>query len=192
VSVETDEEIAAIKSVLDALTPLPVDVRQNVLDYVVKRLQISRSEVDLSHSDRGTPPPGDTGTSGAKDLPPLSAIHIKDFKTQKSPNSASEMSAIVAYYLANLAPQSERKDRITTKEIDTYFKIAGFPLPKIMDMTLVNAKASGYLDSIGNGEYRLNAVGHNLVAHSLPRGAGATRPQRRSPAKRSRTTAKKR
>ena len=38
-------------------------------------------------------------------------------------------------------------------------------------MTLPNAKSAGYFDAVGNGEYKLNAVGHNLVVHSMPRGA---------------------
>ena len=67
-----------------------------------------------------------------------------------------------------MAPKTERKDRITTKDIETYFKIAEFPLTKTQ-FTLPNAKAAGYLDAVGNGEYKLNAVGHNLVVHSMPR-----------------------
>ena len=82
------------------------------------------------------------------------------------------MAAIVAYFLENLAPPKDRKDRITTKDINTYFKIAGFPLPKKIQFTLPNAKGSGYLDAVGNGAYKLNAVGHNLVVHNLPRGKG--------------------
>ena len=60
--------------------------------------------------------------------------HIKDLKEKKDPHSASEMAAIVGYFLANLAPQKDRKDKITTKEIDTYFKIAEFPLPKKLNL----------------------------------------------------------
>ena len=56
--------------------------------------------------------------------------HIKELTKEKAPRSASEMAAIVAYFLENLAPPKDRKDRITTKDINTYFKVAGFPLPK--------------------------------------------------------------
>jgi hypothetical protein len=47
-------------------------------------------------------------------------------------------------------------------------------LPEQIRVTLPNAKAAGYFDAAGEGEYKLNAVGHNLVVHSMPRGAGAT------------------
>jgi hypothetical protein len=37
-------------------------------------------------------------------------------------------------------------------------------------MTLVNAKDAGYLEALGDGNYRLNPVGYNLIAHVLGRG----------------------
>jgi hypothetical protein len=99
-----------------------------------------------------------------------SQTHIKEFKEQKNPRYAIEMAAVVAYYLQDLAPPKERKDTISTRDVETYFKIAEFKLPTKPQFTLPNAKAAGYFDAVGNGEYKLNAVGHNLVAHSLPRG----------------------
>jgi hypothetical protein len=117
--------------------------------------------------------------------------HIKQFKEQKKPRSASEMAALVAFYLANVAPKAERKDKITTKDIETYFKIAEFPLPTKTQFTLPNAKAAGYLDAVGNGEYKLNAVGHNLVVHSMPRSDSGAIRARRKPAKRAKTAKKR-
>jgi hypothetical protein len=180
---EIEQEIAAIKSVLEALDPLKPDIRQNVLAYVVRRLKITlKLEGEGGDPAHAAEQPG----AGAPAVPPTPArlgnapVHIKAFKEQKNPRSDREMSAIVAYFLANLAPQAQRKEKITTRDIETYFKIADFPLPKKLDMTLVNAKAAGYFDSAGSGEYKLNAVGHNLVAHNLPRGTEGQRPARRA------------
>jgi hypothetical protein len=106
------------------------------------------------------------------------------------------MSALVAYYLSDLAPPQNRKRTINTKDLETYFKIADFPLPDFR-FTLNNAKAAGYFDAVGEGEYKLNAVGHNLVVHSLPRvnGRTTTKKKRHVPKKKStqksRSTAKK-
>ena len=55
---------------------------------------------------------------------------------------------------------------------------AGFPLPKAPPaMTLTHAKNAGYLNALPErGQFRLNSVGYNLVAHKLPGGkAGETR-----------------
>jgi hypothetical protein len=79
------------------------------------------------------------------------------------------MAALVAYYLSEVADQDERKESVNTSDLERYFKQAGFKLPKSLAKTLSNAAAAGYLDPVGNGYYKLNAVGYNLIAHGLPR-----------------------
>lgn len=187
-----DKEIEAIKAVLHALEPLPSDVRANVLGYVLQRLQIvlpSSTQASASGvSGALTDATGGTIETGGEQqtLP----VHIKILKEKKKPRSANEMAALVAYFLANLTPKTERKDRITAKDIETYFKIAEFPLTKTQ-FTLPNAKAAGYLDAVGDGTYKLNAVGHNLVVHSMPRAADGKTASRRRPAKRARAPKKR-
>jgi hypothetical protein len=186
-----DKEIEAIKVVLHALEPLSGDVRASVLRYVAQRLQVAVLPAAQSSGALSTIPPvvdSSTETGGERRTLPA---HIKELKNQKKPRSANEMAALVAYYLANLAPSTDRKDRITTKDIETYFKIAEFPLPEKTQFTLPNAKAAGYLDAVGNGEYKLNAVGHNLVVHSMPRGAEGKTTSRRKASKKARPPKKR-
>lgn len=169
-----DQEIEAIKSVLQALTPLSAKARASVLDYVAKRLDLVVPEALRIE--------GRTG-----EAPQQGELHIKDLKDQKKPRSANEMAALVAYYLANLAPQPKRKQTVNQKDVETYFKIAQFPLPRHIRAALPNAKTAGYFDTVGEGEYKLNAVGHNLVVHSMPRGraasAKASRPRKKAVSK---------
>ena len=94
---------------------------------------------------------------------------IRSLKEIKHPDSAQEMACLVAYYLKLKAPAEEKKHSIECSDLNKYFLQANFPLPKRMEQMLVNAKAAGYFDSAGRGRYKLNAVGHNLVAHTLPR-----------------------
>lgn len=174
-----DQEVEAIKSVLSALAPLSPKARVSVLEYAMKRLDIITATV---------PPVGETPPAELHHLKGEvvssvlgeSSIHIKEFKETKKPRSANEMAALVAYYLVNMAPQSERKETVNQGDMETYFKIAGYPLPKQIRVTLQNAKTAGYFDAVGSGEYRLNAVGHNLVAHSMPRGSSAESKPRHS------------
>ena len=189
-----DKEIEAIRAVLLALEPLSPEVRTSVLGYVLKRLQIALAPVQ--QTDVSTPAPSADARLGAAEATAraeqqTTPAHIKDLKENKKPRSANEMAALVAYYLENVAPSKERKDRIITKDIETYFKIAGFRLPEKPQFTLGNAKAAGYLDAVGNGEYKLNAVGYNLVVHSMPREAGSKAAPKRKPAKKTRPPAKK-
>ena len=103
---------------------------------------------------------------------PGKQISIRDLKDEKAPTSSNQMAALVAFYLSELAPPDERQDAINAADLQKYFKQAGFKLPKLLGQTLPNAAAAGYFDSVGNGKYRLNPVGYNLVAHGLPRGSG--------------------
>lgn len=179
-----DQEVEAIKAVLTALAPLSEKARASVLDYVVKRLSVQPL---LANPQQGLAV-GDTPASRLvhQGAPGTGPVHIKTFKEGKRPRSANEMAALVAYYLANLAPPGEKKATLNQQDIETFFKIAGFPLPKQVRVTLQNAKNAGYFDLVGDGQYKLNAVGHNLVVHSMPRGKGAEGP-RRSPHKRGAT-----
>jgi len=175
-----DHEIEAIKVMLAALAPLSEKARASVLDYVTRRLDLAPPATPIPGVGAGLtlPAPAPAGAAA-------STIHIEEFKEQKHPRSANEMAAVVAFYLMNLAPQDQRKNTINQRDIETQFKIASFPLPQHVRATLPNAKNAGYFDLVGDGEYKLNAVGHNLVAHSMPRGAsmgvaavkGAKRPK---------------
>jgi hypothetical protein len=179
-----DQEIHAIKTLLEALEPLEPKVRESVLGYVLQRLDIEPAvSRPRSPGLAGTPPlpPGESTSSlGKQD----EQIHIKELKNQKQPRSAIEMATLVAYYLSHKAPPSERKQKITTKDIETYFKIADFHLPTKPQFTLPNTKTAGYLDAVGSGEYKLNPVGYNLVVHSMPktRTAPAARSSKRKEA----------
>jgi hypothetical protein len=168
-ALESDSELFAIRAVLSSLVPLKREARSRVLDYVFKRLGLvldtgstapteSVRDFSLTNSDLGLPA-----------APPPGAIQdIRSLAQQKSPRSANEMAALVAYYLSDVAPQPLRKDTVDSDDLKTYFKQAGFKLPSSARMTLVNAKNSGYLKSVGEGQYRLNPVGYNLVVHNLP------------------------
>lgn len=167
---EYDQEVNAIKAILKALEALSPDARASVIEYVTKRLGVSTgASYTLMNvgSQSGRLEPNES----PQQLSTTATVHIKDFKQQKNPRSANEMAALVAYYLAELAPLDKRKKRINATDIQTYFKIAEYPLPEVR-FTLPNAKAAGYFNAAGEGEYELNAVGHNLVAHSLPRKPG--------------------
>jgi hypothetical protein len=187
-----DKEIHAIKSVLAALEPLDGPARTSVLDYVIRRLSIAMAAPGLNTAA--------TSPTTASPLTPAIAApggastpHIEALKNEKSPRSANEMAALVAYYLSHVVPPEQRKNAINTQDIETYFKIASFPLPRQVRVTLQNARNAGYFDSVGNGEYRLNAVGYNLVAHNMPRGAEkASRGRKSRTAKKRAPTRKKR
>jgi hypothetical protein len=160
---QTDRELAAIGSILQALDGLDGESIQRVLDYVFGRLSITgRSHVKTAST---TTPPAPISSESSHIRRPS----IRDLKEEKQPESSNQMAALVAYYLSEITDDQERKHEINTADLQKYFKQAGFRLPKSMPQTLSNAAAAGYLDPTGGGFYKLNPVGYNLVVHGLPR-----------------------
>jgi hypothetical protein len=160
-----DPELQAIATLLSVLEPLKPPARDNVIDFVFRRLGI------VMEAKRHLPQDSPVAMREFV-VDRVSEITPRDLRSlaeEKKPKTVIQKVALVAYYLANYAPGPERRDFITAADIKRYFKQAGFPLPTGPDsMTLVNAKNAGYLDGLQGGQYRLNPVGHNLVVHKLP------------------------
>lgn len=161
-----DLELNAIQTILSALEPLEEEARQRVITYILQRMKLPISTGNLSNRIADVSIASNIPATTL--IPVLAVTDIRTLKTQKNPRFANEMAALVAYYLAELAPVEDRKVTIDKDDIEKYFNQADFPLPKVSKQTLINAATAGYLDSIGNGKYKLNPVGHNLVVHGLP------------------------
>jgi hypothetical protein len=170
-----DAEIRALQVVIDALEPLDDDARSRVIDYTLKRLGIR----ELSTASPVLIPPADASASEAPPSVESQITDIRSLREEKQPSTAMEMAAVVAYYLSEAAPPYERRELVTTADIERYFKQAQYRLPSRLDMVLSNATAAGYFDRAARGEFRLNPVGFNLVTQTLPRAAGQT--PRRAP-----------
>ena|SRR2546425_8364421 len=157
-----DKELAAIGSIIATLEPLTAEERSRVLEYVLKRLQMTTVRPpSIASEERVSTPSLQVGER---------VVDIRSLKEQKKPRSANDMAALVAYYVSELAPPNEHRETVNANIIRRYFKMAGFRLPKDPLSTLANAAAAGYLDNVSRGEYRLNPVGYNLVVHGMPRG----------------------
>jgi len=170
----------AIDQVIGALEPLEPEARATVVATACSHLRISVGSVGQRpitppQQESAKPAPAGPPPSRTEEAPaPRATTDIRSFRTEKEPQSAREMACVVAFYLKELAPEGERKDTVSTADLDKYFKQARFKLPQRMAQTLVDCKNSGYFDSSGRGEYKLNAVGYNLVAHNLPPKSDAT------------------
>ncbi len=165
----------AIDMIIGALDSLEPDARQTAIEAACSHLNVklpsgsapqAPNPLHPSQSRSMQPSPGTQSQQPTQ-------IDIKTLKVQKEPTSAAQMACVVAYYLQELAPDNERKNTVTTKDMQKYFKQAKYRLPKQITQLLRDSKSAGYFDSApGTGEYCLNAVGYNLVAHSLPKSKG--------------------
>lgn len=157
-----------------------IDTIINVLQQLDERardtaLAAACAHMGLASPQASTQRPAQIAAGPAAQAPETSAgfghvrsMDIRSLKEEKQPQSAKQMALLVAFYLQEVAPVTEQKPAITSADIEKYFKQAGHKLPVKLGQLLIDLKADGYLDSTGRGEYKLNAVGYNLVAHGMP------------------------
>ncbi|MDP2862636.1 MAG: hypothetical protein Q8N95_07580 [Desulfobacterales bacterium] len=159
----------AIDQIISALDSLEPGARKTALEAASSHLGINALVNAPQHTMPQVPIPPLQGTSAPNPL----TIDIRTLKEQKQPKSARQMACVVAYYLRELAPESERSETVNAQDLTKYFKQAGFKLPKTIGQILPDAKVAGYFETAsGKGAYALNAVGYNLVAHNLPSNKG--------------------
>lgn len=164
----------AIDQVIEALGTFDDKDRRAILATVCSHLQIDLGvgHVQTAHSPSQTHERRVESSAEAMSAPAARSteqgLDIRRLKEEKKPNSARQMACVVAYYLQDHAPQNERKDSITTSDLEKYFKQAGYRLPKKLEQVLIDSKHSGYFESAKRGEYSLTRVGYNLVTHSMP------------------------
>jgi hypothetical protein len=104
---------------------------------------------------------------------------IRTFFDVKKPSSDVEAATAAAYFYTYAAPEKDRRETIDAALLQDAFRLARRPLPSRTIFTLNNARNAGYLDSAGEGQFKLNAVGYNLVEHAL--GSEGSEKVRRKP-----------
>lgn len=162
----------AIDEVIAALQPLDSTMRMTAIRAACEHLKITLVDKpdNVQLTGHEVRQPSQEPTSPAPQF-----TDIRSLKEQKQPQTASEMSALIAYYLSEVIKVDERKDTVNVDDMEKYFKQASYPLPKSKPLILHNAKKAGYFDSVGEGRFKLNPVGYNLVVHNLPSSSGEGR-----------------
>jgi hypothetical protein len=130
--------------------------------------------------------------SHASPIPPGQRTDIKTFTATKAPKSDQQFAAVVAYYYQFEVTAADKKDSIDAATMKDAARQAGRKQVKNWNLTLDNAKRAGYLDKAERGAFRLNAVGENLVAITLPgntvSGHGAGSALKKATAKKKKST----
>ncbi|MBU6431187.1 MAG: hypothetical protein KGJ58_04320 [Patescibacteria group bacterium] len=176
---EQDKEISAMNEIIASLNNLDDGQRQRVMKYVLERFGVPVTE--QINAPIMSPVQKPAQSVGYENTLNTKIVDIRTFKEEKSPRSAIQMAVLVAFYLQEIAPSDERKVAIDSTDIEKYFKQANYKLPSGKNGaadTLVNAKRAGYFEIADRGTYKLNPVGYNLIAHSLPNGDSEPRKAR--------------
>jgi hypothetical protein len=163
----------AAKAVAEQLKGMDKERQQRILRWVAESFSLDLGiapAMERSTGETGTATGGltllraDTQQARRHQRP----ADIKSFVDSKSPKSDVQFAAVVAYFYRFEASAESRKDFIDAQVLQQAARLAGRRRPPSPLATLNNAKNLGYLDSPDRGQFRINSVGENLVAMTLP------------------------
>ncbi len=156
--------LAAAQKIVAELDGVPKDDQALALKFAMEalKLQLPAAQAQVPHAPPHTPP-----------VAPVQGKDIKSFTAAKAPKSDQQFAAVVAYYYQFEAPAGQRRDFIDATTMREAARMAGRKQVKDWSITLSNAMRTGYLDKSERGAFKLNAVGENLVAITLPDNAAS-------------------
>jgi hypothetical protein len=179
------DDLDAIRTIAEALKQFDANEQERIIRWTREKLGLLAPKESSTEASRGTQSEQNRRDAGT--------IDIKTFVTQKNPSSDNQLAATIAYYYAFRAPQA--KESINSVDLRQACRlIYGTSKLKNPAQTLINAHNSGLLDKAGDGAYRVNTVGENLVAMTLPSTSSASgQPKKRKiKARKAKTKRKKR
>src|SRR5574341_693062 len=176
----------AAKAIVEQLKGIEKERQHRILRWVAESLDLSlHVKLPGTHESHATPDRSTTAEASIQ-MPTVDARHqtgdIKSFVEAKKPKSDMQFAAVVAYYYRFETRPEEKRETITAEVLQDAARLAGRDRLKKPHLTLNNAKNQGYLDSAGRGAFRINSVGENLVAMTLPGSGGEprNRPKRKA------------
>jgi len=189
----------ATKTPLDAAQKIVAELQGMTIDYQALALKFAMETLGLqlpTSYAQPTPPPPHLSSAA----PPAPAgtraqrTDIKSFTTAKAPKTDQQFAAVVAYYYQFEALAPDRKESIDAATMQDAARLAGRRQVNDWSITLNNAMRTGYLDKAERGAFKLNSVGENLVAITLPGNAASGKANgsaKKKSAKKKTTTNKK-
>ena len=158
------DDLEAVRIIVDTLQSLDAKDRERVIRWAREKLGLPVYEQGLIQ--------GQGGEQHISNLKPSAveqeSVDIKSFVSKKNPSSDKHFAAVVAYYYRFEAPEEQKKDSITPKDLQEACRLVDRDRLDKPAQTLVNAHNAGLLDKKERGAYSINTVGENLVAMTLP------------------------
>jgi hypothetical protein len=174
-SQQAANEFDAAKAIVDALKGLDKQQQERAIRFASESAGLqglaSRSTEIPASGSSATITPDKTLAST-----PNRQVDIRRFVESKSPKTDQQFAAVVGYFYQFEAPIDQRKTAISAADLNTAARLVGRKRPANAAYTLANAKNAGYFDPAGKGMVRINSVGENLVAITLPETASKGEP----------------
>lgn len=165
------DDLDAIKTLIETLTPFEQSDQERIIRWACEKLGISIVPPASNTPPKQLPPSGITGHSSVVPtiLPPGTKTDIKSFVNSKKPANDMQFSTTVAYFYTFEAPEAQRKESIGSEDLQDACRQLGRERLQNPGQTLRNACYNGLLDKASDrGSFKINTVGENLVAVTLP------------------------
>jgi hypothetical protein len=170
------DEFDAARTVVGVLKAFKPDEQARIIRWAQEALGI------IGAPGPSQPPAPLSGASVPSDGSQNS--DIRSFIETKKPSSDVQFAAAVAYFHAFIAPT--KKAEITATDLQEATRLANRDRLHKPIITLHNAAKRGYLDKGSErGAFKINTVGENLVAMSLPTPNGADTTSKKAKARKS-------
>lgn len=178
------DDLDAVRAVVEALKGFEAGEQRRIIRWAEEKLGLAPA-AGFGRAPMATAP-GEVAPIA--EATAARSGDIRSFVLHKQPGSDNQFAAVVAYYHAFEAPVAQRKSEIGADDLREAARLAGQKRLRKPIATLHAAALRGYLDKgKPRGTFRLNAVGENLVAMTLPGGTpgavNASRAKRKSGAK---------
>jgi len=169
------DDLDAIRVIIDTVSPFDPQDQKRIIRWVCEKLGITLEGGTLTTMRpiaTSTVQPTDTPILAQPSITPTGPqVDIKSFLKAKNPTSDMQFAATVAYFYAFEALEAERKEAISSDELQEACRLLGRERLHNPGQTLRNAVYNGLLDKAGEkGHFKINTVGENLVAVTLPAG----------------------
>lgn len=173
------DDLEAVRILVEALTPFDNTERDRIIRWASEKLGISFETLE-PRSSIVQPKSHELSGNITSEVVKKSWRDIKSFVDDKDPKNDQQLAAVVAYYYSFEVPEGQKKYSISSKDLVDACRLAQRKRPTNAGQTLINAAYYGYLDKAEEaGQYKLNAVGENLVAMTLPGGVPSKRPSQK-------------
>jgi hypothetical protein len=167
------DDLEAVRIIVSTLEKFDKPDQERIIRWAREKLGLNISQQPLTQSLPQTP------TQINQQLPENRAVDLKSFINEKNPTSDMQFAATVAYYYKFEAPENQRKDTIDSDTLQDAARLANRKRLSKPSQTLINASFNGMIDKTdAKGVYKINTVGENLVAMTLPQGNSSTKVRR--------------
>lgn len=187
-----NDDFEATKILVETLAPFESSDQQRIVRWACEKLEInipsSPASVQampvVNQADQLSQAPVVSSSSSGH-------VDIKSFVNLKNPTSDMQFAAVIAYYFSFEASDAQRKSHIGSADLQDACRLLGRERLKDPGQTLRNTCFSGLLDKAEEkGTYKINTVGENLVAVTLP-GDGTRKTPRKKAARKKQALKKK-